>query len=244
VKLERRYGSAFALILIVAGTLLFLDNLGVLPIQHIEAYWPLALVVWGALMIEHRRSAHVVIWASTLIVAGILLVLGNLHILHVTAGVIWPLALIAFGAMLLTGRCEWPTPNWSQARRDWKSSTRQANFFGDKVSESVVFSSAERRVESPNFEGGKLEAVFGGIELDLTLATITRPDRRAVIKADAVFGGIEIAVPRTWRVERMGNAVFGAFEDKTIPPRPEPGIEPPTLVIRGDAVFGAVIVKN
>jgi hypothetical protein len=195
-------------------------------------------------MIEHQRSVNAVIWASTLIVAGILLVLGNLHILHVTAGVIWPLALIAFGAMLLTGRCEWPTPNWSQARRDWKSSTRQANFFGDKVSESVVFSSAERRVESPNFEGGKLEAVFGGIELDLTLATITRPDRRAVIKADAVFGGIEIAVPRTWRVERMGNAVFGAFEDKTIPPRPEPGIEPPTLVIRGDAVFGAVIVKN
>jgi hypothetical protein len=244
VKIERRYGSAFALILIVMGTLLFLDNLGVLPIRHIESYWPLALVVWGGLIIEHRRNAHAIIWASTLIAAGILLVLGNLHILHVTAGIIWPLMLIAFGAMMLAGRCEWPSPEWRATRRHWGSSTRQTNFFGDRLAESVVFSSAERRVESQNFEGGKLEAVFGGIELDLTGATITTLDRRATIKADAVFGGIEIAVPRTWRVERMGNAVFGAFEDKTIPPRPEPGIEPPTLVIRGDAVFGAVVVKN
>ena len=55
VKIERRYGSAFALILIVMGTLLFLDNLGVLPIRHIESYWPLALVVWGGL--NHRAPA-------------------------------------------------------------------------------------------------------------------------------------------------------------------------------------------
>jgi hypothetical protein len=99
-------------------------------------------------------------------------------------------------------------------------------------------------VESQGFEGGKVEAVFGGIDLDLTGATITTPDRRAVLRADAVFGGIEITVPRTWRIERIGSAVFGSFEDKTIPPRPEPGVEPPTLVIRGDAVFGAVVIKN
>jgi hypothetical protein len=61
---------------------------------------------------------------------------------------------------------------------------------------------------------------------------------------NAVFGGIEIRVPRTWRVERESAAVFGSFEDKTVPPRPEPGFEPPTLVIRGNAVFGSIEVKN
>ena len=243
VKIERRYGSAFALILIVMGTLLFLDNLGLLPIKHIEAYWPLALVVWGALIIEHRRNAQAVIWALTVAATGVLLVLGNLHILHVTAGVIWPLLLIAFGAMMLVSRGEWPKPEWSTACRDW-GSKRQARFFGDRLAESVIFSSAERRVEARISEGGKLEAVFGGIELDLTGATISTPDRRATITADAVFGGIEIAVPRTWRVARTGSAVFGAFEDKTIPPRPEPGVEPPMLLLKGAAVFGAVIVKN
>jgi predicted membrane protein len=241
---RNRRGSLVALAMILVGALLFLENLDILPIRNIGAYWPVALVVWGMIMIERRRDAQSLIWSSVVIVAGILLVLGNLHIIHVTAGVIWPLLLIAFGLTMLTGKCRWQSADWRSHMGDWGSSTRAGNFLGNRVTESVVFSSAERRVESQGFEGGKVEAVFGGIELDLTNATITAPDRRVVLRADAVFGGIEITVPRTWRVERIGSAVFGSFEDKTVPPRPEPGVEPPTLVIRGDAVFGAVVIKN
>lgn len=241
---SRPRSSLFALALIVAGVLLFLDNLGVLPLEHAGAYWPLLLVVWGIAMLQHRRGAHTIIWASTLIAAGIFLVLGNLHILHVTADVIWPLLLIAAGAMMLAGRLRWPDIPWPPAPHNWGSRTRQASFFGNKLSESVVFSNARRRAETGNFEGGKVDAVFGGIVMDLTGATISTADRRAEIEANAVFGGVELIVPRTWRVERAGTAVFGAFEDKTVPPRPEPGFEPPVLVIRGDAVFGAIVVKN
>lgn len=242
--MSNRRGSLVALAMILVGALLFLENLDILPIRNVGAYWPVALVVWGVIMIEHRRDAQSLIWSSVVILAGILLVLGNLRIIHVTAGVIWPLLLIAFGLTMLTGKCRWQSPDWRPRMRDWAAATREGNFFGNRVSESVVFSSAERRVDSQGFEGGKVDVVFGGIELDLTNASITAPDRRAVLRADAVFGGIEITVPRTWRVERIGSAVFGSFEDKTIPPRPEPGVEPPTLVIRGDAVFGSVVVKN
>lgn len=84
----RRRGSIFALILIVAGVLLFLDNLGLLPIQNMRAYWPLALVVWAVAIVERRRGVHAVIRALTLAAFGCLLVLGNLHIIHVTPGVI------------------------------------------------------------------------------------------------------------------------------------------------------------
>ncbi len=242
--MRNRRGSLVALAMIVVGALLFLENLDILPIRNIGAYWPLGMVVWGVIMIERRRDPQSLIWSSVVILAGILLILGNLHIIHVTAGVIWPLLLIAFGLTMLTGKCRWQSADWRPRMREWASAHREGNFFGNRVAESVVFSSADRRVESQGFEGGKVEAVFGGIDLDLTGATITTPDRRAVLRADAVFGGIEITVPRTWRVERIGSAVFGSFEDKTIPPRPEPGIEPPTLVIRGDAVFGAVVIKN
>ena len=242
--MRNRRGSLVALAMILVGALLFLENLDILPIRNIGAYWPVAMVVWGVIMIEHRRDTQSLIWSSVVIVAGILLVLGNLHIIHVTAGVIWPLLLIAFGLTMLTGKCRWQSADWRPRMREWASTHREGNFFGNRVAESVVFSSADRRVESQGFEGGKVEAVFGGIDLDLTGATITTPDRRAVLRADAVFGGIEITVPRTWRVERIGSAVFGSFEDKTIPPRPESGVEPPTLVIRGDAVFGAVVIKN
>ncbi len=238
-------GSLVAVILIVAGALLFLDNLGLLPIHNIGDYWPLALVAWGLTIFERKRTAHSLIWATAVVVFGCLLLLGNLHVIHVTGSIFWPLVLIAFGATMLVGRTALPVslPWWNQGQGDPGSRTRES-FFGDRLMESVVFSGAERRVESQNFQGGKVEAVFGGIELDLSGAAITSPDRRAMLEVNAVFGGIEITVPRTWRVEKKGSAVFGGFEDRTFPPRPEPGVEPPTLMIRGAAVFGGIEVKN
>ncbi len=238
-------GSLVAVVLIVIGALLFLDNLGLLPVRHIGDYWPLAVVAWGFAIFERKRTAHSLIWAAAVVVFGILALLGNLHIIHMTAGIIWPLVLIAFGATMLVGRSALPSSPqwWNQGQFDAGTNPRPS-FFGNRLMESVVFSGAERRVESQHFEGGKVEAVFGGIELDLSGAAITSPDRRAMLEVNAVFGGIEIRVPRTWRVEKKGSAVFGGFEDRTFPPRPEPGVEPPTLMIRGAAVFGGIEVKN
>jgi hypothetical protein len=238
-------GSLVAVVLIVIGALLFLDNLGLLPIHNIGDYWPLALVAWGVTIFERKRTAHSLIWAAAVVVFGCLLLLGNLHIIHVTGSIFWPLVLIAFGATMLVGRTALPGPSlgWWAAQCRAGARTGQS-FLGDRLMESVVFSGAERRVESQNFQGGKVEAVFGGIDLDLSGAAITSPDRRATLVVNAVFGGIEITVPRTWRVEKKGSAVFGGFDDRTFPPRPEPGVEPPTLVIRGAAVFGGIEVKN
>ena len=89
-----------------------------------------------------------------------------------------------------------------------------------------------------------MEAVFGSIELDLSGASISSRDRRDDLEANAVFGGIEITVPRTWKIVMKNTAVFGGCEDKTVPPRPEPGFEPVTLVITGGAVFGGIEIRN
>jgi hypothetical protein len=290
-------GSIFALALIVAGALLFLDNLGIVPIEDIGAYWPLAFVVYGLGTLYYKRSPISMIWSGSLILAGVLLVLGNLHILHVTVGALWPLLLIALGATLLVDRSTWGTmfigawpsreerlkwhaerwkrrqERWAQ-RKAWRAGTYTASSFASNLTDSIhdninenikrtpwsenrlhevaVFFAAKRRVESQDFQGGELVAAFGSIELDLTAASMQPlpapdsaglPTRRAVLEASAVFGSIEIMVPRNWRIIREGAGVFGAYEDKTIP-RPEPGVEPPVLVIRGGAVFGSVEIRN
>lgn len=244
INTPRRRGSAFALILIVAGALLFLDNLGLLPIRDIRAYWPLVPVAWALSIIERRRGPHALIRASAVIVLGGLILLSNLHIIPIRAGLWPPLLLIYLGIIILIrgGRermCRWPPDRFGAG-----SYTRESSFSGNKLMESVVFSGSKRRVESQNFEGGKVEAVFGGIELDLSDAAIATPDRRVELELSAVFGGIEIKIPRTWRVERQSEAIFGGFNDHSVPPRPEPGFDPPTLVIRGSAVFGGIDVKN
>jgi hypothetical protein len=313
VNLERQpRGTFFALALIVAGALLFLDNLGILPIEDIGAFWPLAFVVYGLGALWYRRSAVAIIWSSTLIVAGLLLILGNLHILAVTAGRLWPLLLIAVGATLLVDRAGWGDVGWMrfnmqhwreehlrhraarwQMKRDagrriaerWQEKARRhgayagspfASNFAEgfkaegfkpegvnpeadekgwsegKVNDVAVFFGAKRRVEMQDFRGGELVAVFGSIEVDLSLCSMQPlpagenggvPLRRAVLEASAIFGAIEIVVPRTWRVIREGTGVFGSYEDQTFP-RPEAGVDPATLIIRGGAVFGSVAIKN
>ncbi len=242
-------GSLFALMLIVAGALLFLDNLGILPIQDIRAYWPIFIVIWGVSMFDRMRNPVASIWSLALIVWGILLILGNLHILHVSGSVFWPVMLIAFGVTMLvrpTQFREWPERIRLQARLHTHSRARSSgeSFFGNRLQESVVFASVNRRVETQQFEGGKVDSVFGSIELDLSGASISSPDRRARLEANAVFGGIEITVPRTWKVVMKSSAVFGGCDDQTVPPRPEPGLEPVTLVITGAAVFGGVEIRN
>jgi Domain of unknown function (DUF5668) len=275
---KRPRGKLFALVLIIAGAFLFLDNLGIVPIEHIGAYWPLALVVFGAGLMIERRSAPVIIWGSTLIAAGILLILGNLDMVRVTSGAIWSLLLIAAGVMLLVrpaafrpfilrhrefrarrglppfqgfrhrhefhGPERWSNERWSNAATD---------FTGNKLKEVAIFFGVKRRVQSQDFQGGELVSVFGSIELDLSEALIAAPERLedgrrvprgAVLEASAVFGAIDIIVPRTWRVITEGAGVFGAYEDKTVPPRPEPGLDLPTLILRGGAVFGAVTLRN
>jgi predicted membrane protein len=239
-------GSVFALLLIVAGALLFLDNVGILPIPDIQAFWPIFIVFWGATILERWRSPVAIIWAVALMAWGVLLILGNLHILHVTGSVGWPVMLIAFGASMLVRPM--PFREWHERILRMKEQQRTRNprdlFFGNKLHESTVFGSLNHRVETQQFEGGKVEAVFGSIELDLSGAAISSPERKAVLEVSAVFGGAEITVPRTWKVVMKAAAVFGGCDDRTVPPRPESGLEPVILVIKGAAVFGGIEIRN
>ena len=242
-------GRLVAFLLIVVGALLFLDNLGFLPMGDIRAYWPLWLVVWGALIMDNAKSPVSFVWASALIFTGIVLILGNLGILHVDGGIFWPIMLIAFGITLLIRPSDigdWPQRLKAAAAeaRGFASSRTGDSFLGNRLNESVVFSSVNRRLETQQFDGGKLDAVFSSIEIDLRDAAISPQQRTARIVANAVFGGIEITVPRNWKVDMKSAAVFGGCGNRTVPPRPEPGFEPVTLVVTGSAVFGGIEIKN
>jgi predicted membrane protein len=257
-----------ALLLIAAGAFLFLDNIGIIPVHDLDAWWPVWMLVVGGLIVEHRRSVVSLIWAAGWIVCGILLILGNLHVIPVDEEVIWPILLIVIGTIMLVRPVS--LSGWQSNFAQWQIHAREAAFerrrmrrearrerrdvwagvgtrdvfAGDRLREAIVFSSLNRRVETQQFEGGSLEVVFGSIEIDLSEAAISSQDRRAALELSAVFGGIEIIVPRTWKVVLQATAVFGGCDNKTLPPRPEPGFEPATLIVTGGAVFGGITIQN
>jgi predicted membrane protein len=235
--------SFLALFLIVAGVLMFLDNLGFIP--NIRPYWPLAIVVHGTWQLLRPNRPCPSVIALFEVAAGVLLTLGNLGFLHFSIGSLWPLFLIALGLSMLFGRKGRPN-RWNH---HWGNNFTAPAFVGGRfdgniLRENAAFSSVNRRVESTTFEGADLNATFGELKIDLRAATISTPNREAIIETNASFGAIKLRIPETWRVLVQGGAAFGAFEDRTVPPRPEPGVEPPTVIIRGNATFGSVEIDN
>lgn len=233
-------GFAIGVALIFAGTLLFVENLGLFHFDVVRLFWPILFLFYGAAALRSSRNPVSLVWGSAALIAGGLLLLNSFHVLYVSMRLLWPLVLIASGVTMLIYRLQWQR---SVSAFTLGSSTEMRSS-ADRVHEFAIFSGAKRKIDSPNFEGGDLSSLFGGIEIDLRRAKISGITGEAVIDANAAFGGIEIRIPETWRVSLQGTAVFGAYEDKTLPPRPEPGVVNPVLVIRGGTAFGAVSIQN
>ena len=82
-----RGGFAWGGVILFVGVVLLLDHLGVISAAGLWRYWPMILVLAGIVNIldECRR-----IWGVCLLIAGILLQLGQFGLVHVTWALLWP----------------------------------------------------------------------------------------------------------------------------------------------------------
>ena len=87
------------------------------------------------------------------------------------------------------------------------------------------------------FKGKNLNAVFGGLKLDLRGAKIKED---VVINASAIFGGIEIWVPDNVAVVTKSNSFFGGVSNKS---KNTPKDGAPTVYVNGMALFGGIEVR-
>jgi predicted membrane protein len=225
-------GLFWGAFLVLGGVALLLDHMGIISVDRLWRFWPLLLVCAGIPNIMSRERR---LWGILLITGGVLFQLNELGIGHFRWNDIWPILLIATGLMLMWGAIE--------ARR--KPSAPPVG--GDPrttLSEMAVFGGIERRVTTQDFQGGHINAVFGGVEIDLTDANMQAEE--ATLEINAVFGGVELRVPETWQVAFRGTPIFGGIADKTL----RRGSQAPTvlptrvLVLTGAVIFGGVEIKN
>jgi hypothetical protein len=249
---HRGPGHAIAgLILLIIGVTFLLANLGVFPVEDIHKYWPVLLIAFGAFeVLGHKRFGsghfgHRALWGGALMVVGGLLLAQDFGYVRGTIWeVIWPVMLIYLGSSFLFRR-HWfrNPPGAPRALGDWGPTPAGGSGGVNTLNETTVFGGINRRIESQEFEGGHLSAVFGGIELDLRKCNTQKDE--IVIEANAVFGGIELTVPEHWRVTVQGSGIFGGYDDQTHPsPSASAADKRPHLIMTGSAVFGGVSVKN
>jgi hypothetical protein len=241
-----RWGLVWGLVIVGVGVALLLDHLGVLPFGYLYRFWPLLLVLLGAMNIMTQSGRA---FGFLLIVAGALLQLNKLNLLHLTFADVWPLAIIAVGLLLIWGSLE----TRGVLRRAHRSKSAAEAFrqrIMDQTSETdtslnavAVFGGCERRFTGQHFQSGRATSIFGGLELDFSDADM---DDEAVLEISCIFGGVEVRVPETWYVHSRSLPVFGGFEDKTRQTRvaTTPGAKRKTLIVTGLVVFGGVEIKN
>lgn len=223
----------FGLVVIGIGLLALLDNLGTFGLPLLRTFWPLTLVLWGLSRIVIRRDAGNVLFGSALVAVGGLMTAQNLGAVHFQLRDWWPVLVMLVGLSILL-RGVFP----HRRRMPMEGFDTSTLEHGDKVAIDATFSGIRLQNDSRSFKGGRIDATFGGVELDLRQAAIDSGE--AVLELSARFSGIELRVPRDWLVVVDIVPTLGAVNDQTVPPMN------PTqrLILRGDTVFGGVEIKN
>lgn len=242
VHFVRSGGLLPGVILMIIGTAILLDHMGVIPVDRLWRFWPLILIGGGLFRLLETSCNRA--FSVMLMAIGTLFLLGNLGLLHLGWGELWPLILITIGAMMIWGRVS--MPRWQANETGNPNKSRNPNRSGDpnRLTANTMFGGIERRITTSTFRGGNAQAIFGGIELDFRAADIDGEE--ALLYVEAVFGGIDIVVPERWMPIYEGQSMFGGYSDETRPPLPDvPGAPPrKRLILRGQAFFGGITVKN
>lgn len=211
--------------ILILGTLWTLDNLNILESEDFTQWWPAVLIVIGGVQLANRSTNR--FGPVLLMIFGAMLLGASLDFFDLDLGDLIPLAIAVFGAKLV----------WDAVSR---RSARPSNPNDDStVHAFAMMAGVHWQSTSQNFQGGDVNAIMGGVEIDLRNVQI-QPGEDVVIDALAIMGGVEIKVPQGWKIVANVFPLMGGFEDNTIRTT-ETG---PRLTIRGTAVMGAIEVKN
>jgi cell wall-active antibiotic response 4TMS protein YvqF len=219
------------LMVIAVGVIFTLDNLGIIYAEDYLRYWPIGLVLIGAVKVWHARKDGQG-WFSGLLFLGVgsYMLINHLIYIRLDAREILPLFLVFLGGFMV----------WRGVFGRARSSR-----FGDglsRFSSLAVMGGVARRSNSPQFEGADLTAIMGGCDVDLRDASIA-PNTEAIIDVFAFWGGIDLKVPEDWVIVNRVIPLMGGVDDKTR--TPIASSEPQKrLVVRGIVIMGGIAIRN
>lgn len=113
--------------------------------------------------------------------------------------------------------------------------------FGDESDDSfsvvAVFGGREFSSSADRFVEGSALAVMGGVELDLSNATLAPG---AKLELRAIMGGIDVSVPRSWRVEVIATERMGDVVNQLDDGQDDEG---PLLLVYATATMGGISIR-
>lgn len=216
----------WGLVLIVLGVIFGLNALDIADIDiFFDGWWTLFIIVPCFIGLFTGEG----VTGNTIgIIIGICLLLACQGVLDFN--VIWklivPVILIMVGLSIIFK----DTIN-SKVKKEMAKANK-----GDKHF-AATFSGQDLDFSNEDFNGCKLDAIFGGIECDLR---DSRLDREVVIETCNVFGGTTIYVPTDVTVKVVSTSIFGGVSDDR---KKKPKDCDKILYINATCIFGGVEIK-
>lgn len=220
-------------ILLLTGTFYLLYNFNALPFA-VPAYvfsWQMLLILLGVYFLY-----------KSIIKGFILIGIGTYFILPL-AGIIqpldiekmWPALIILLGIIVLFGS--------RYNKKNKKKSMVTTSTLNEELFEiTAIMSGNTRQISSYDFKGGKITAVMGGIELDLTNCYLSKEG--CIIDLDVVMGGISLKISREWNIKSEITPIMSGIEDEG-QYSSNVHIDPAaTIILRGTVVMGGIEIKR
>jgi predicted membrane protein len=232
----------FGLLVIAAGFLMLAFNFNWIDssIREIVFSWQMLFIVAAIVMLFNRKYLASLFW----------LILGLFFLLPKIATVypdvlpwvdsdfvknfmpVW-IILIGLGIIFGTSIGKNKLCRWRKSHKNFNSNTVEGGADG-VYTRNIIFGGYEDVFLEPVFRGGKIEIVFGGVELDLRKTTL--PEGDTVLSLEIVFGGVELHLPNDWQVVPEIDAIFGGVETKRT--HIVQVDDSRRLIITGEIVFG------
>ena len=224
----------FGIAIAVAGLILMLTTMRVLPCIDLENSWPAILIILG-LLIGIKNSFRNNAW-WILMVIGIAYFTPQFMILgRPSRDFAWPAIIIIIGLAIAL------RPRKAKCYPKQQGMTTSINT-ESTLNLDVTFGGRKEVVTSKDFNGGTATVTFAGCEINLTQADFTGPS--VVLDCRVSFGGVQIIVPSHWDIQNEINPSFGSVEDERTIQTATNYETKKILILRGSCSFGSIEIKS
>ena len=211
---------------IVVGVLVGLNSLGFIKIDiFFDGWWTLFIIIPCVIGLfeDHDKTGSIIG-----IIIGTLLLLSCQEVItfEILLKLLIPIILVIIGISYIIKEI---------FGNKIKKKIEELNIKSNDEINQAIFSSQKINYDKEEFNGTNLEAIFGGIKLDLRNAVIKED---ISINANAVFGGIEILVPKNVNVVVTSSCIFGGIDNKV---SKKENVK--TIYIYGKCAFGGIDIK-
>lgn len=192
----------WGLVFVALGVIVGINTLGIADINiFFDGWWTLIIIIPSCIdFIKGRDKTGSLIG----IIVGVLLLLGCQDIIDFE--LIWkllvPIILVIIGLSLI-----FKDSLKSSLRRELKKLNNKKN----EKEYCATFGAQKINFDNQKFDGADLNAIFGGLDIDLTKAEIID---NSVINISSIFGGTKVKVPDDVNIKVISTSIFGGVSNK------------------------------